>query len=70
MPSVTARIRRLNSSGDPLYVSFDRVELDAAGLEHGEHARLELTHGAVTGIVKTTGATPWLAPHADFIDRG
>ena len=57
-----ARVRRLNSSGHPLYVGLNRRELAEVGLRHGSSIRMSFPGLSVRGIVKTTGAKPWLGP--------
>lgn len=61
--SLTARIRRLSRDGDQLYVQFIRRELDALDLRHLTSVTMRIDGCCqVGGIMKTSGATPWLAP--------
>ena len=60
---LTGRIRRLSSAGDSLYIQVVRRELEAAGLEHGREVKIGLPNGGhVSGVVKTSGSTPWIGP--------
>ena len=67
---LTARIRRLSTTCGRLYVQLVRAELEALQLEHLTSVRVELPGGQlVRGVVKTSGATPWLAPGVDSNDQ-
>ena len=58
-----AYIRRLASDGARLYVRLDMNDIARLGLAHGQGVELEVGgEVCVTGIVKTSGGTPWLAP--------
>ncbi|SRR6266566_2978168 len=64
--SLTAHVRRLEKDDVHLYIRFDQAALDRIGLRHGARVQVDLNGRArVTGLVKTSGATPWLAPGGD-----
>lgn len=60
---LTSKIRRLNRTGDTLYIQLCRRELET--LQLGERTAVELDLGgkaAVRGLVRTKGSTCWLGP--------
>lgn len=60
---LTSKIRRLNRTGDTLYIQLCRSEL--ATLRLGERTAVELDLGGkamVRGLVRTKGSTCWLGP--------
>lgn len=63
---LVAYIRRLASDGARLYVRFNMNDITRVGLAHGEGVELNVGGKVcVTGVVKTSGGTPWLAPGHD-----
>ena len=63
---LVAHIRRLASDGGRLYVRIGAEDVRRLNLSHGQVVHLTLDRGVrVSGIVKTSGASPWLAPGPD-----
>lgn len=59
---LTAHIRRLSAEGSVLYVRIDSSDIARSGLRHGQGVEIDLGRDRVSGIVKTSGGSPWLAP--------
>jgi hypothetical protein len=61
--NILAYIRRLSKKDWTLYVRFDRDDVARCELRDGDEVELNVG-GKVTlrGVVRTTGAGPWLAP--------
>ena len=59
---LTAHIRRLASDGHELYIRLTSADLSRCGFKHGQAIELRIREIHVRGVVKTSGATPWLAP--------
>jgi len=60
--SLAAHIRRLQSAGTTLYVRIDPLDISRLALEHGQAIDLDLGRTRISGLVKTSGGSPWLAP--------
>src|SRR5438067_9866365 len=61
--SLCAHVRRLSSAGTVLYIRLDNSDLSRIGLRHGQTVELDLGRVLVSGVVKTSGGSPWLAPN-------
>jgi hypothetical protein len=55
-------IRRLSSAGSLLYVRIGSSDISRLGLRHGQAIEIDLGRALISGIVKTSGGSPWLAP--------
>lgn len=60
--SFTAHIRRLSAAGSVLYIRIANSDISRLGLRHGQAIEIDLGRVRVTGTVKTSGGSPWLAP--------
>jgi len=60
--SFVAHIRRLSAAGSVLYIRIDNSDISRIGLKHGRAIEIDLGRASITGIVKTAGSSPWLAP--------
>lgn len=60
--SFTAHIRRLSTAGSVLYIRIANSDISRLGLQHGQAIEIDLGGVRVTGTVKTSGGSPWLAP--------
>lgn len=60
--SFTAHIRRLSTAGSVLYIRIANSDVSRLGLRHGQAIEIDLGRVRVTGTVKTSGGSPWLAP--------
>jgi hypothetical protein len=61
---LTVHIRRLSAEGSVLYVRIDSSDIARLGLRHGQAIEIDLGRDRVSGIVKTSGGSPWLAPRS------
>src|SRR4051794_39730937 len=59
---LTAHIRRLAADGRELYVRLSRHDIESLGFRHGEFVRLDVGSASISGTIKTSGSSPWLAP--------
>jgi hypothetical protein len=60
--SLVAYIRRLSAAGPVLYIRIGNSDISRLGLSHGQGIEINLGRVRITGIVKTSGGSPWLAP--------
>ena len=60
--SLVAHIRRLSATGSVLYIRIDKSCISRLGLKHGQPIEVNLDRVRITGVVKTSGGSPWLAP--------
>ena len=60
--SFTAHIRRLSTAGSLLYIRIANSDISRLKLRHGQAVEIDLGSVRVTGTVKTSGGSPWLAP--------
>jgi hypothetical protein len=60
--SFTAHIRRLSTAGSVLYIRIASSDILRLGLRHGQNVEIDLGSVRVTGMLKTSGGSPWLAP--------
>ena len=61
---LTAHIRRLSAEGSVLYVRIGSSDIARLGLQHGQAIEIDLGRDRVSGIIKTSGGSPWLAPRS------
>jgi hypothetical protein len=61
-PTLIAHIRRLSRAGPELYVRIDASDITRLGLQHGQAVEFDMVRVRITGIVKTSGGSPWLGP--------
>lgn len=67
---LTAHIRRLGTTTDQLYIRFAQPDLTRLGLGHGDTVEMSLGDRVrIIGVVKTSGASPWLAPSREYSNR-
>jgi hypothetical protein len=63
---LVAHIRRLSSDGAQLYIRLGVADVARLALRHGQRVEIEVGGNVrVTGIVKTSGSSPWLARGGD-----
>jgi hypothetical protein len=60
--SLVAHIRRLSAAGSVLYIRIGNSDISRLGLRHGQAIEIDLGPVRITGIVKTSGGSPWVAP--------
>ena len=63
---IIAYLRRLATDGKELYIRLDKEDVARHLLRHG--SEIEINVGGkvrVSGIVKTSGSVPWLAPRTN-----
>jgi hypothetical protein len=60
--SFTAHIRRLSTAGTVLYIRIANSDMSRLGLRHGQDIEIDLGRVRITGTIKTSGGSPWLAP--------
>ncbi|HKT87398.1 MAG TPA: hypothetical protein VJQ59_03110 [Candidatus Sulfotelmatobacter sp.] len=60
--TLMAHIRRLSTDGAVLYIRISTSDISRLGLEHGRALELDLGRVRITGILKTSGGSPWLGP--------
>jgi hypothetical protein len=60
--TLVAYIRRLSKAGPKLYIRIANSDISRLGLRHGQAIEIDLGRVRITGIVKTSGGSPWLAP--------
>jgi hypothetical protein len=60
--SLVAHIRRLSAAGSALYIRIGASDISRLGLTHGQAIEMDLGRVRISGIVKTSGSSPWLAP--------
>jgi hypothetical protein len=57
---LVAHIRRLSAAGSVLYIRIDTSDVSRLGLRHGQAIEMDLGRIRISGIVKTSGGSPWL----------
>ena len=62
--SIVAHVRRLSKTGTELYIRIDVADIARLASAHGRALELDLGNCCFAGIIKTSGASPWLAPPA------